>query len=130
MRDKRTREQKARAKGRAYGVGSELRKLTHRRTSSSIYENGKLAQEIKREISQPVPHYRFEGVQTENHWSIADIPAVWPDIEHLHKEKAALEDAEADAGRNRLLRGRVKRQRRAIENLATKIDATAMRQPD
>jgi hypothetical protein len=126
-RQKRTREQKAIAKGKPYGIASERRQLNCRSTSSRIYENGKLSMEIKRQLQDEPPHYRFVGVKTEKHWSIADIPAVWPEIECLHTAKSELEVAQLAGVETKMKRGHVKHKRRVLEAIASWIDGQAMK---
>lgn len=126
-RNKRTREQKAIAKGKPYGLGSERLALAYRKTSSSIYRNGSLPMDIKRQLDDEAPHYRFVGVRTDQHWSIADIPAVWPEIEKLHTAKSELETAREAGGETKLKRGNIKHRRRVVEFIAGYIDHLAMR---
>lgn len=124
---RRSREKVAIAKGKPYSFAEERQALAYRKTSSSIYRNGTLSNDIKQELRAEPQHYRFEGVVTDHHWSIADIPTVWPEIERLRESKAALDDARKDGSDTKFKRGLIKHHRRVVEARADYIEFMAVK---
>lgn len=112
---------------RYFDAGIIERETGMRKLSSRIYENGAIPHDIKCQLQDSSTHYRFVGVRTDKHWSIADIPAVWPQIEKLHAAHSELETARDAGNETKMKRGNIKHHRRVVEVIAEFIDHLAMR---